>query len=104
MFNCEDYRILAYNQSVDFRKSFNGLLSIIKLVLKEDPFTETLFLFFNKRRNSLKIFYWDRTGYCILSKKLESGGVALPGNLEIQELKKEQLKLIIDGIKLGKKL
>jgi len=102
MFNCENYKILAYNQAIDFRKSFNGLLCIIKFVLKEDPFSETLYLFFNRRRNSIKIFYWDRTGYCILSKKLESGGVSLPGILDLQELTKEQTKLIFDGIRLAK--
>jgi transposase len=102
MFNTESYKILAYNQAIDFRKSFNSLLEIIKHVLKQDPFSETLYLFYNRRRNSLKIFYWDRTGYCILSKKLESGGVALPGFSDIQELTREQIKLIFDGIKLAK--
>lgn len=102
MFNIENYKILAYNRAIDFRKSFNGILSIIKFTIKEDPFSETLYLFFNKRRNSLKIFYWDRTGYCILSKKLESGGVSLPGLSELQELNKEQIKLIMDGIRLAK--
>ena len=102
MFNCENYKILAYNQAIDFRQSFNGLLTIIKFVLNKDPFTETLYLFFNKRRNSIKIFYWDRTGYCILSKKLESGGVSLPGFTDIKELTREQIKLIFDGIRLAK--
>jgi len=103
MFNCENYRILAYNQAIDFRKSFNGLLALVNQVLKQDPYSETFYLFYNKRRNSLKVFYWDRTGYCILSKKLESGAVALPGFTEIQELSKEQVKLVFDGIRLAKK-
>ena len=101
MFNSERYQILAYNQPVDFRQSFNGLLVLVKQVLKCDPFAETFYVFFNKRRNSLKVFYWDRTGYCILSKKLESGKVMLPGFSVQQELSREQLKLIFDGICLA---
>ena len=95
-------RILAYNQAVDMRKSFNGLISLTKRELKEDPLSGTLFVFINRRGNYLKSIYWDRTGYCLFAKKLERGRFKFPRRAEsTQELSEQVLKLILDGIELG---
>jgi transposase len=101
MFNLENVSVLAYNKPVDMRNSFNGLVSIVKRVLKLEPVSDKMFLFFNRRRNYIKVLYWDRTGYCLISKKLESGRVGLPGFEDLQLINKEQLKLIFDGINLS---
>lgn len=82
------------------RKSFNGLLGIVSSELKRDPLSQTLFLFFNKRGNYLKLLYWDRTGYCLLCKKLERGSFIIPQNVTSLDLQK--LRLLFDGIKFGK--
>lgn len=55
------------------RKSFNGLYSLIKNELGEDPLSGHLFVFINKRGNYLKVFYFYRTGFCIWAKKSEQG-------------------------------
>lgn len=99
MFSFKDYEILAYREPVDMRKSFGGLLSVISNNLEANPLSKTLFLFFNKRNNYLKLMFWDRTGYCLVCKKLERGSFSLPDG----ELDLEKLKLIFDGIKLGRK-
>lgn len=99
MFNFKEYSILAYREPVDMRKSFNGLLGVIVSNLDSNPLSNTLFLFFNKRRNYLKLMFWDRTGYCLVCKKLERGSFSLPGG----DLDLEKLKLIFDGIKLGRR-
>lgn len=94
-------KILAYTEAVDMRKSFNGLISIAKRELKEDPQSGILFVFINRRGNYLKSIYWDRTGYCMFSKKLERGRFKFPRGELKQELSEKVLKLILDGIKLG---
>jgi len=97
VFDFREYKILAYSEPVDMRKSFNGLLGIVSNVTETDSREKILYLFFNKRRNYLKLLFWDRTGYCLVLKKLERGGFSTPG----AELKLSELKLIFDGISVG---
>lgn len=96
-------KILAYGNPVDMRKSFNGLISLASRELKEDPLSGILFVFINRNRNYLKSIYWDRTGYCLFAKKLERGKFNFPSAAEKQELSEQILKLVLDGIKLGRK-
>ena len=55
---------------VDMRKSFNGLWSEASEQLKEDPFSGALFVFTNKRRDRIKVLYWDGSGVWICAKRL----------------------------------
>jgi transposase len=94
-------RILAYREPVDMRKSFNGLVAVVQNVLQEDPLSECLFVFFNRRGNYMKLVTWDRTGYCLFAKRLEQGRFRLPGGDAKQEISERTFKLILDGIVLG---
>jgi transposase len=96
-------RILAYREPVDMRKSFDGLIAITKGVLGEDPLSGSLFVFFNRRGNYLKLIYWDRTGFCLYAKRLERGRFVLPGTDRTCELSEQAFRLILDGIILGKR-
>ena len=102
LFRDEPRKILAYGKAVDMRKSFNGLLALTRRELKENPLSGVLFVFVNKRGNYLKSIYWDRTGYCLFAKKLEKGRFKFPTGKEKEELSEEVLKLILDGILLGR--
>lgn len=57
----------------DLRKSFNGLWTAATEQLEEDPKGGALFVFGNRRRNRIKILYFDGTGVCVLAKRLEQG-------------------------------
>lgn len=96
-------RILAYNEPVDMRKSFDGLIAVVQSVLQEDPLSGTLFVFFNRRGNYLKLIAWDRTGYCLFAKRLERGRFQLPAGDAKQELSDRAFALILDGIVLGRR-
>jgi transposase len=74
MFLPEDrLRIWLCTQPTDMRKSYDGLAALAKNHLGEDPLSGALFVFVNRRRTQLKCLYFDRTGYCIWSKRLEAG-------------------------------
>jgi len=85
------------------RKSFNGLVALVQGVLREDPLSGCLFVFFNRRGNYMKLVTWDRTGYCLFAKRLEQGRFHLPSGESKQELTEQVLRLILDGIVLGKR-
>ena len=84
------------------RKSFDGLLALVKHALFEDPLSGSLFLFVNRKRTYVKAIYWDRTGYCLFAKRLERGRFSLPGSSATEELTEQTLQLVLDGIVLGR--
>jgi transposase len=94
-------RILAYRHPVDMRKSFDGLVALVKGVLLEDPLSGTLYVFSNRRKTYVKAVYWDRTGFCLFAKRLERSRFVLPGEDEIFELSEQAFRLLLDGIVLG---
>jgi len=94
-------RILAYRRPIDMRKSFDGLIGLVQGTLREDPLSGSLYVFFNRRGNYLKLVYWDRTGFSLFAKRLERGRFGLPGDADKQELSMRAFELILDGIVLG---
>ena len=66
-------RILIWRQPVDMRKSFDGLVGVVRSHLGEDPLSGSLFVFVNRRGNYLKLVYWDRTGFLSPSVALARG-------------------------------
>lgn len=64
--------ILVCTESVDFRKSINGLLDIIVSNLSVDP-RENIFVFYNRARDKVKLLSWHKNGFILLLKRLERG-------------------------------
>jgi transposase len=96
-------KILAYSEPVDMRKSFDGLVAVVQNVLREDPLSGCLYVFFNRRGNYLKLVAWDRTGYTLFAKRLERGRFRLPSGESKQEISERAFRLILDGIVLGRR-
>jgi transposase len=57
--------IYLHTSAVDFRKSINGLLTIVENELELDAFSGALFIFCNKKQDKLKLLYWDKTGFAL---------------------------------------
>lgn len=97
-------RIYVALDPCDMRKSFNGLYALAEETLKEDPRSGALFVFCNKRRNRLKILYFDGTGLWVLAKRLEQGTFSWPkpsGSGQVKlKLAPEGLAMLTDGIDL----
>ena len=65
----------------------------------KDPLSGALFVFCNKRRNRLKILWWERGGYLLLAKRLERGTFGWPQiGQPYMEMSAEQLTLLLGGI------
>ncbi|WP_434424124.1 IS66 family insertion sequence element accessory protein TnpB [Nannocystis pusilla] len=71
-------RIFVCTKPQDMRRSFDGLALTAQQVLSEDPRSGALFVFTNKRRSRLKVLWWDRNGYCLLTKRLHGALFQLP--------------------------
>lgn len=88
----------------DMRKSFTGLAALAKNVLQGDPLSGHLFAFCNRRRNLLKVLYWDGTGFWVVAKRLERGTFAWPVATEGQDhvvLTGEELAWVLGGLDLS---
>jgi transposase len=87
----------------DMRKSIDGLSGEVQDYLGRDPAEGSLFVFFNRRRDKLKMLWWDRDGFAVLYKRLEAGTFQMPsfGNASSGiSLSGDQLQLILAGIDL----
>jgi len=71
-------RIFVAVAPADLRKGFDGLAQLAREVIAQDPLSGHLFVFANRRRDRLKVLYWDRDGYAIWMKRLEKGTFRWP--------------------------
>lgn len=92
-------RIFVALESVDMRQSFNGLSSRVQSVLQMDPTSGHYFLFTNKRRNRLKVLFFDGSGLWCCTKRLEKSTFGWPaGQGASLSLRPEELNLLIHGM------
>ena len=63
--------VYLHRAPVDFRKSINGLSVIVESEMALSPLSGALFVFCNRKRDKLKLLYWDRSGFALWYKRLE---------------------------------
>ena len=66
----------------DMRKGMDGLTLLVQEVLQQDPFSGHLFVFRGRKADLIKIVFWDGTGLCLFTKRLEHGVFLWPSNIE----------------------
>jgi transposase len=97
-------RIFVATVATDMRKGFDGLQGIVIGVLEQDPMSGHLFLFLNRRRDKLKVLYWDGDGLAIWYRRLEQGTFQMPNVQEGAkqvEIRSEELTMLLRGIDLN---
>lgn len=98
-------RIFVATQPVDGRKGVDSLASIVRSVFEHDPLTGHLYVFFSKRRDRVRVIYWDRNGFAMWTKRLEKGRFHAPvyaeRKLRVAAMDASDLALILEGIDLA---
>lgn len=97
-------RIYLCTAPTDMRKSFDGLSTLVTSVMNQELLSGHLFLFLNRRRDHMKLMYWDRDGLAIWYKRLEAGTFEVPSASADQshlELDVTELALVLNGVSLG---
>lgn len=96
--------IFACTTPVDFRKQHDGLVALVRDQLGTDPFAGSVFVFFNRRRDRIKLLLWDGNGFWLLYKRLESGTYERlrASDSKRLALSRAELSMLLDGIELGK--
>ena len=97
-------QVYLYRRFVDFRKSIDGLAAIVEVELKLKPFSGALFVFMGRRRDRVKILYWDKTGFALWYKRLEEAKFCWRRDIEAEvvTLTPEQLEWLLSGVDIWK--
>jgi transposase len=98
-------RLFVATQPVDGRKGPDSLMVIVRDTFRHDPLSGHLFIFFSKRCDRVRIVYWDRNGFAMWTKRLESGRFKptslKDGALSASTIEAAELALILEGIELA---
>jgi len=85
------------------RKGFDSLSGLVTSAMNQDPLCRSVFIFFNKKYNQLKLLLWEGDGFSLYYKRLEKGTFEVPEaddkNSSVS-ISREQLQFILQGISL----
>ena len=91
--------VYLHREPVDFRQSINGLSARVEALMNLAPFSGAVFVFCNRRRDKLKLLYWDQSGFALWYKRLEQARFHWPRAWPeaVIELREEQLHWLLSG-------
>ena len=105
MDRAQSARIWMASEATDMRCGFDRLAERVKAIIGKDPQSGHLFVFRSRRGDRLKILVWDRDGFVLWYKRLETGVFKMPrvehGTRSV-ELRASELAMILDGIDVSK--
>ncbi len=85
----------------DMRKSINTLALLVEEQMQHNPLSGSLYAFCNRKRDIVKVLYWDRNGFCLWEKRLEKGRFSWPeSSEEVMDLTHRELLWLLDGMSL----
>lgn len=92
-------RVFVYGEPVSMRLSYDGLYALARHKMGLDPLAGNLFAFINRRANQIKVLYFDRSGWCVWSKRLEQGRLLGDwATVRTREMDWTGLKLLLEGM------
>lgn len=93
-----ELQVLVATRPVDFRKQADGLAAIVQAALGADPFCGTIYVFRSKRMDRVKLLWWDGTGICLMTKRLEGAQFRWPPIEDgMMKLSAAQLAALLEG-------
>jgi transposase len=94
-------KVYVFTQPLDMRRAIDGMASLVQSWGVEPLQSGSLFVFFSRQSDRVKILYWDRTGFALWLKRLETGRFRLPQIQErVYRLTAAELNLLLEGIDL----
>jgi transposase len=88
-------RVYLAAEPVDLRRGHDGLCAIVRGQLELDPYTGHLFAFIGRRRDRIKILFWDRGGFVLYYKRLARGRFSLP------QVREDADRIVLDATQLA---
>jgi transposase len=92
-------RFLLYSEPVDMRKSFDALSGIVSASMGKNALSGDVYIFIGKSRDKIKLLVWEKGGFVLYYKRLESGTFHLP-KLQEDSLSYSELCLLIEGVEV----
>ena len=95
-------KIYLVTGKTDMRRSIDGLMAIIRDTYQMDPYTNAMYLFCGKRCNTIKALYFDRDGFCLIYKRLDSDGrFQWPRNAdEVKAITRQEFRWLMEGLSI----
>ena len=91
--------VYLHRAPVDGRKMINGLAAVVEGEMGKSPMDDSLFVFTSRRRHTIRLLYWDKSGFALWTKKLENERFRWPSKMtgDTITLTTEQLSFLLDG-------
>jgi transposase len=95
-------RVFVATEPVDLRKGIHGLFGLVRERFGHSAYEGHRYVFFNRRRELVKVFYWDGNGFAILLKRLAKGRYPFrfTDTGGAREIDLASLLLLLDGVEL----
>ncbi len=96
--------VMLHRAPVDGRKQINGLTSIAREAMHSDPLAGGLFAFVNKSKDTVRLLYWDRSGFAMWTKRLEKEKFRWPTKFskDVISLSSNQLNWLLEGLDIAR--
>lgn len=105
MLNNHIHNVYLAAGATDLRKSIDGLAVLVTESFNLDPFSRSIFVFCNRKRDKIKILEWDVNGFWLHYKRLEKGTFKWPSNLDSKTLlvSEREFRWLLDGLSIHQK-
>jgi len=96
-------QVVLASVPVDLRRGHDGLVTLVRSLWKADPYTGTLFVFFGRRMDRVKVLFFSAGGFVLYYKRLERGRFSMPripeGASQVA-IDGASLMMLLDGVDL----
>lgn len=95
--------IWLYSEPIDFRKQIDGLVMLIASELSHNPTSGECYVFRNRKRDKIKLLWYDSNGFWLCYKRLASNRFQFPSSSELTwELTRDELSWLLSGLDFTK--